>query len=226
MVVDKGQILLNSDPILYHNFFLKEDFEEIYNIVNAAIEDGNLKKNKYKNFIVKNNGMHVLLFSDNPIGPKFLNNSSAMFDLLIRLQDRISNIFQKEAVEISGYFARYSKESGSFPCLLPHIDHAKLGENYKMSLTSKLKSTFDWDIIVEDTRNKLMENDALFFSANLKTHWRPRLNSINDWDFYDIVVLHFNFKDMVKIPIDEAYFEKSNKILQNKELQKLYYDTI
>ena len=226
MVVDRGQNLLNSDPILYHNFFLEEDVEEIYNIVNVAIEDGNLKKDKYRNFIVKNNGMHVLLFSDNPIGPKFLKNSSAMFDLLIKFQDKISNIFQKEAAEISGYFARYSKESGSFPCLKPHIDQARLGENYRMSLTSKLKSTFDWDIVVEDTRNKLMENDALFFSANLKTHWRPRLNSINDWDFYDIVVLHFNFKDMVKIPIDEAYFEKNNKILQNKELQKLYYDTI
>lgn len=224
MVVTNTKDRLSKSPTLYENFFSNNDIEIIYKIVDEAIKDGELEGNKYKHFFVNNNGMHILRFSDSRKCQTYLSEPLLMDNLLMALQDKISVFFNEEAVSIGGYFGRYSRDSGFTPMLEPHIDEAKIGENYRMSLTSRLKSTLEWDIMIESDRLKLKENSALFFSSNIHTHWRPQ-KEFNKNDYYDIMVLHFDFKKYEKYPIDEEYFDKKEKILNDKNLRMWYHST-
>jgi hypothetical protein len=214
--------LLSAKPTLENNFFSKENIEIIYKIVNDAIKNGESQGNKYKHFFINNNGMHILKFSTD--NNEYLADPSIIILTLKQLQETITNLFGKEIINLSGYFGRYSKDSGFDPRLEPHIDEANIGEQYRMSLTSKLRSSLEWDILVEKERYKLEENSALFFSANLNIHCRPKEIQFNKEDYYDIIVLHFDFKNTEPWLIDQEYFNKKEAILNDKEL-RMWYDS-
>ena len=214
--------LLSSKPILCNNFVTQDNLKIIYKIINEALQKGESEGNKYKYFFINDNGMHRFLFL--PSHNKGYNIEPTILDDLIRqLQEQISNFLGKEVINISGYFGRYCKDSGFIPQLKPHIDEANFGELYRMSLTSRLKSTIEWDVGVEKERWELKENSALFFSANLYQHWRPFHINFNDTDYYDIMVLHFDFKDVEPWFIDQEYFDKKNGIMSTKS-DKIWYD--
>lgn len=215
--------LLDAKPILKNNFFSEENTKVIYKIVNDALINGEPHGKKYKHFFINNNGMHILNLNINN-NAEYLSDKSLMSLLLEKLQKQISIFLEREVINISGYFGRYSKDSEFIPMLEPHIDEAKIGEQYRMALTSRLKSSLEWDIFVEKERYKLEENSALFFSANLKTHCRPKEINFNEEDYYDILVLHFDFKDEDSWPIDQEYLNKKAAILDDKEL-KTWYDS-
>lgn len=215
--------LLDAKPILKNNFFSEENTKVIYKIVNDAIISGESQGKKYKYFFANNNGMHILRFNTKN-NTEYLTDKLSMSLLLERLQEQVSVSLKKEVINIGGYFGRYSKESGFTPMLEPHIDEAKIGEQYRMALTSKLKSSLDWDILVEKEKYRLEENSALFFSANLKIHCRPKEINFSKEDYYDILVLHFDFKDADPCPIDQEYLNKKASIHDDKEL-KIWYDS-
>jgi hypothetical protein len=217
--------LLDAKPILKNSFFSEEThLELIYKIVNDAIIDGESQGEKYKHFFVNNNGMHILRLNTNN-SAEYLADKSLMSLLLEQLQEQVSVFLKKEVINISGYFGRYSKDSGFAPRLEPHVDEAKIGEQYRMALTSRLKSSIEWDILVEKERYKLEENSALFFSANLKIHCRPKEINFSKEDHYDILVLHFDFKDADPWLIDQEYLNKKAAILDDKELRTWYDST-
>lgn len=216
--------LLDAQPILQNNFFLEDKhLKLIYKIVDDAIISGESQGKKYKHFFANNNGMHILLFNTEN-NKEYLTDKLSMSLLLERLQEQVSVSLKKEVINISGYFGRYSKESGFTPMLEPHIDEAEIGEQYRMAFTSRLKSSLDWDILVEKERYRLEENSALFFSANLKIHCRPKKINFSKEDYYDILVLHFDFKDADPCPIDQEYLNKKASIHDDKEL-KIWYDS-
>jgi hypothetical protein len=222
-VMGQTKELLDAKPILKNNFFSEENTKLIYQIVNDALVSGESHKERYKHFFINNNGMHILYLNTNN-NAEYLSDKSSMSLLLEKLQEQISIFLEKEVINVSGYFGRYSKDSGFTPFLVPHVDEAKIGEQYRMSLTSKLKCSIEWDNLVEKERYKLEENSALFFSSNLKIHCRPKEINFNKEDYYDILVLHFDFKDADPWLIDQEYLNRKAAIEDDKEL-KTWYDS-
>jgi hypothetical protein len=216
--------LLNTPPVIHDDLFSEQNLKDIYAIVEETTTLGESEGDKYKYFFIHQNGMQRLPLPKHD-GKGYVGNDARVDVLLQDLRNRISHILGKEIKNLGGYFARYSRESGFFPGLPPHLDEAKFGENYRMSLTSKLKSTVEWDVGVEKNRWSLKDNQVLFFSANLYPHWRPRIVEFSKEDFYDIMVLHFDFVGTTEWPIDQEYFDKKDSMYRDMDLRQWHDHT-
>lgn len=168
----------NIQPKAVENFFTPEEYASIYRVVNSAMDKGQLEfGDKYHHMPkITNNGFIVYL------------NEPEQFDKAIT--DKVKTFFEsivgEEVREVGVLFARYTKDSGSIPTLLPHGDRNE--KHLALTLTVELDKTIDWDFYVEDKKFDMKNNLGVMFSGSHQIHWRPDVD-FNNEDYYDIILL-------------------------------------
>lgn len=166
------------DPIQIENYVDDDFVKDVYSTVYAAMEEGiKTSGDKYgKMFRFESNGFITL------------NSgwSKNVEDTIRSIGKELSNgDFDFNRVTI--IFARYTKESGSHPMLLPHLDVVSNQKIY--TSTIRLKSTFDWDFYVKDQKFDMpSEKSAVCFIGNTDCHWRPDAPDLTPDDYYDILL--------------------------------------
>jgi len=185
------------EPKEFENFFTPEEYASIYEVVNSVmakgLEDGD---DKYLHMPkITNNGFIIFTgFRETEIGQKVIN----------KVKDFFESIIEEPVREVGVLFARYTKDSGSNPTLMPHGDRNE--KHLALTLTVELDKTLDWPFVVEDTFFDMRNNLGVLFSGSHQPHWRPDLE-FGDKDYYDIILLqtHALSDDTL---LDEDFFVK------------------
>ena len=167
-------------PVLKKNFFTAEEYGDIYEVVVRTMQRGlDEAKDKYA-YMAKltNNGFIVLFENDSIRFPDSIHSKARI---------EMEKLVDGAEMEDPGIlFARYTKDSGAIPTLMPHCDRAT--PKTSIAITIPLDQTLQWDIYVKDEKFKIQKNDALFMSGSHDPHWRPDL-AFGDEDYYDILLI-------------------------------------
>lgn len=165
------------EPFQIENFFTPELIDLVYKNVDEVMAKGLAEKNdKYADMF------------------KFANNG--FITLYKGWDNKLSNAIKNKAQELGQnsippsntilIFARYTRDSGGPPNLVPHADVVVNKTMY--TCTVRLKSTKQWDIYVKDTKFDMPnEGSAVWFTGNQDVHWRPDIDFGPD-DYYDILL--------------------------------------
>jgi hypothetical protein len=207
------------------NFFTAEEYDEIYKVINHAVELGiNDSGDKWQHFKkLTNNGFIAYFFSEHGHDP-----NSKLLGLPKKVQDKIREKFEKESgapVEHLGMlWARYTLESGDIPTLMPHKDRSETHTAFMF--TVELESNINWDFYVEDEKFEMEKNKGIWFSGTHQSHWRPDIKFKNG-DFYDIILCqtHSSLDDN---PLSEEHYLEGDMYSNDlaKKYDKLLKNTI
>lgn len=191
--------VLDIKTKIANDFFNQDDYSYIYNTVQGEIDKSlRLGNGKYGSFTIHASGMNRLDF---PFDKSFSKN----------LIDRVFLETGIRFERVTGFFARYTKESGSFPELFPHYDTAGNGY-HTLTFTAQLNKSLDWPIYVNNYKADLDVNDCVLFSGTNDVHFRPSIK-FGDEDYFDIFVCHFENDESQRVAIPADHFDKMQNLI-------------
>lgn len=200
------KIIGDFKPSVFSDFLNPKYYQYVYDKVNNKIKN-NIENGLdiFDDFEIHKNGFALYMFS-------FEEDSN----FLNYIRETLSKFLNLNVSTAHGFFARYSKNTGYDPTLMPHLDGNGMDTNIRMlTLTLKLDSTLDWPIYVDEERYDLNKNDIVCFVGSKHVHWRPKSN-FNEDDYYDIMVVHFEL---------EGYMEELPKNFKElKEIERIKYE--
>jgi hypothetical protein len=172
--MDKHELLYNFEPIVIDDVFTQEEYDSVYNSVNAVFPKE--------------------LSSDVPPDSGYFNAGeigyfayTKGFEHLVyqKIVDLTKEYGHMNVLETRVHFARYTPKTGFPPMLRPHND---LGvETSALTFSVQLDSTFDWELCAVDSCVTLKKNQAMLFSGSHQIHWRPK-KEFGPEDYFDIMV--------------------------------------
>jgi hypothetical protein len=174
LTANKHDTLYNFKPILIENVFTQEEYESVYNSVNAVFPK------ELSSDVPENLGY----FNAKDVGyfAYVKGFENLVYDKLVQLTKQYSNM---DVVEPRVHFARYTPKTGFPPTLNPHYD---LGVTTSaLTFSVQLDTTIDWELCAKDTCVTLEKNQAILFSGSHQIHWRPKKEFGPD-DYFDIMV--------------------------------------
>lgn len=174
MSVNKHDRLYNFKPIIIDNVFTQEEYESVYNSVNAYLPK------ELNSDVPPDSGY----FNAGEIGyfAYVKGFQNLVYDKLVQLTKEYGSV---DVIEPRVHFARYTPKTGFPPMLRPHND---LGvETSALTLSVQLDTSFDWELCAMDTCITLKKNQAMLFSGSHQIHWRP-LKEFGPDDYFDIMV--------------------------------------
>lgn len=133
------------------------------------------------------------------------------------IKDKAESLGQNEVdyENVILIFSRYTRDSGSIPNLLPHIDVVTNKTLYSASI--RLKSTRDWDLYIKHTMYDLPHaGSAAWFTGNQDVHWRPDVDFGPD-DYYDVLLVQ------VWSDIDNDDYEDDHR-LKARQIEQEYLE--
>jgi hypothetical protein len=172
--MNKHDMLYNFKPIVIDNVFTQDEYESVYNSVNASLPK-DPDPNVPPNFGYFNAGKigyfaYVEGFKD------------IIYKKLIQITKDYANV---DVIDSKVHFARYTPKTGFPPTLYPHND---LGVTTSaLTFSVQLDSTLDWELCALDTCATLKSNQAMLFSGSHQIHWRP-IKEFGPDDYFDIMV--------------------------------------
>lgn len=167
-------MLYNFKPIVIDNVFTQEEYESVYNSVNAYLPQ-DPDPNVPPDFGYFNAG-EIGYFA------YVKGFENLVYDKLVQLTKEYSNM---NVVDSKVHFARYTPKTGFPPTLNPHNDVGVTTSALTFSV--QLDSTLDWELCALDTCVTLKKNQAMLFSGSHQIHWRPTIEFGPD-DYFDIMV--------------------------------------
>ncbi len=202
-------------PFIEPDFFTPEEYASIQETVKALMDKGIAEKQDKWAYFKKNtnNGFNVIFFSEVRHIPDFPKLSKEVED---KMRNRFNEVTGSTVDHVGVLWARYTKESGEIPSLMPHCDRSETHTGYMV--TVELESTLDWDYYVEDEKFEMKKNQAIWFSGTHQAHWRPD-KEFGDDDYYDILLFqthsgndqealdmdHFDERDMYCMDVANKY---------------------
>jgi hypothetical protein len=172
--MNKHDALYNFKPVLIDNVFTQEEYDSVYNSVNAVFPK------ELSSDVPPDSGY----FNAGDIGYFAYTRGfeDIVYKKLLALTKEYGNM---DAIEPRVHFARYTPKTGFPPMLRPHND---LGvETSALTFSVQLDSTFDWELCAVDTCMTLKKNQAMLFSGSHQIHWRP-VKEFGPDDYFDIMV--------------------------------------
>jgi hypothetical protein len=173
---------VNEKNIIIKDIFSKSEIEQIYEHVALTPEE--------QKYLVEDFG-HVAHFSGLP-------------DNIVQKITSIVKSIYGEKIKLEEFcYARYSRERGAKPQLLPHYDDTF--EEPRLTIDIQLKSSKPWAIVVEGSSYTLQDNQALTFSGTHQVHWREKI-AFSENDFVDMIFCHFREVSDNKNVIEPTHF--------------------
>lgn len=172
--MNKHEYLYNFKPVVIDNVFTQEEYDSVYNSVNAYLPQ-DPDPNVPPNFGYFNAG-EIGYFA------YVKGFENIVYNKLIELTKQYG---QMDVVEPKVHFARYTPKTGFPPTLHPHNDLGVTTSAFTFSV--QLDSTLDWELCAKDTCITLKKNQAMLFSGSHQIHWRP-LKEFGPDDYFDIMV--------------------------------------
>ena len=170
-------------PVVVHEIFSKDQYEDIYDRVNKTFPSE--------------------LTADVPENSGYMNAGEiGYFAYVNGFRNDIYKAVQDVAESTTGlklgspeiHFARYSLKTGYPPILRPHNDLMLKHPSITMSI--QLESSFDWELYANFHSAMLSANEGMIFSGSHQMHWRPRVEFKED-DYFDIMVCQMKASDEV-----------------------------
>ena len=202
-------MLYSFKPIVIDNVFTQEEYDSVYNSVNAYLPqdpDPNVPPD-FGYFNAGDIGYFAYV--------KGFKN--IIYDKLVQVAKEYGKM---DVVDTKVHFARYTPKTGFPPTLNPHND---LGVTTSaLTFSVQLDSTLDWELCALDTCDTLKKNQAMLFSGSHQIHWRP-IKEFGPDDYLDIMVCqmyldndglpedHESIMDSFKLDVVKKHFENNNK---------------
>jgi hypothetical protein len=189
--MNKHEYLYNFKPVVIDNVFTQEEYDSVYNSVNAVFPQ------ELRSDVPPDSGY----FNAGDIG--YFAYVNGFEDIIYKkLMELTKEYGHKDVVEPKVHFARYTPKTGFPPMLRPHND---LGvETLALTLSVQLDTSFDWELCAVDTCITLKKNQAMLFSGSHQIHWRP-LKEFGPDDYFDIMVCQMYLDTE---PLSEEHKEK------------------
>jgi hypothetical protein len=161
---------LVEKPFSISDFFTKEIFTEVKNIVNS-LDIGPNGKSKYHTTIGR--------WESSIEFPQHIEDYCV---------EQARKIFKNDNLQ-KAYFlcVRYQKINGVIPLLWEHVDH----NGTQTTIDVTVENTADWDLLVEGEQFKQPENTAIIFAGQQHLHARPYYPTNDETLYTTVLFLHF-----------------------------------
>lgn len=172
--MSKHDMLYDFKPIVIDNVFTQEEYDSVYNSVNAVFPK------ELTPDVPQNSGY----FNAKDVG--YFAYVSGFEDIVYKkLVELTKQYGEMDVIEPRVHFARYTPKTGFPPTLNPHNDIGV--ETSALTLSVQLDTSFDWELCAKDSCITLKNNQAMLFSGSHQIHWRPAKEFGPD-DYFDIMV--------------------------------------